>query len=159
MSLTHPMFFKIFSFVSPYCPFLKKSSLQKKVLYWVAKQPKIFLLRLVIESSPSLFNLEFHTCSFSWGWKNSIKDQISQAFPAGNFDSVPDGILQWRFSSWSRISGFFCSPMMTFCSSGQHVSLLLPHHVSFFSPDQLWWLAHWLFNENPQSSIHIFFML
>lgn len=57
---------------------------QKKVLFWVAKQPKPFLLRLDIESPCSLFNPVFHICSFSWVWKNSIKDQRSQCFPAGS---------------------------------------------------------------------------
>lgn len=46
---------------------------------------------------------------------------------------------------------------MTFCSSGQHVFLLLPCCISVFPPDQLWWLALWSFNENCQSSIHIWF--
>lgn len=46
--------------------------------------------------------------------------------------------------------------MITFCSSGQ-VFLLLPYHLCFL-PDQLWWLAHRLFNENPCSFMHTWFL-
>lgn len=46
--------------------------------------------------------------------------------------------------------------MINFCSSGQ-VFLLLPHHLCF-PADQLWWLAHRLFDENPRSFIHTSFL-
>lgn len=72
------------------------------------------------------------------------------------FDPALDETLQWHLSAWSRINECFFSPMITFCSSGQ-VFLLLPHYL-YFPPDQLWWLAHRHFNENPRSFTYTCFL-